>query len=198
MYSIYFDNKVINFTQISAANLPDGYLIRSGEPIDVTKVLQKVEISKTITILSDNVDQIFGQFCSFFRVAQAAGGLVRDSAGRVLMIYRNGRWDLPKGHREGAESMEHCALREVEEECGVSTLQIGELICMTRHIYCLDGEWVLKECYWYAMSCANCGKLKPQTEEGIERVEWFDEAQVSEALKNTYKTIAEVFKNEKL
>lgn len=197
MYSIYFDNKVINFTQLSDLSQVNQYTVGQDERIDVTKVLQKVENSKAITLVSSDVERLFNDFCSFFRIAEAAGGLVRRGDERALMIYRNGRWDLPKGHRERGESIEECAAREVSEECGITDMSVGKLICLTMHIYKLNEEWVLKKSYWYSMRYHGTQIMKPQTEEGIERVEWLDYEQVAEALKNSYKTIAEVFKQEK-
>ena len=42
----------------------------------------------------------------------------------ILLIYRNGVWDLPKGKIEFGESYEDAALREVAEETGVKNLYL--------------------------------------------------------------------------
>lgn len=197
MYSIHFDNKVITFTNRFETVGPDDYVVVQGQQFDFTKVLQKVENNKDVRVVGSDSSELFDKFCSFCRVAEAAGGLVRNDQGRVLMIFRNGRWDLPKGHLERGEELGECALREVEEECGIVGMELGEAICSTMHIYPLKGEWILKKSYWYAMKYRGEAEPKPQTEEGIERVEWLDDEQVHEALKNSYKTIIEVFNHEK-
>jgi 8-oxo-dGTP pyrophosphatase MutT (NUDIX family) len=50
-----------------------------------------------------------------------AGCVVRDDAGRVLLIKRadNGSWALPAGSMELGETMRECAIREVREETGL-------------------------------------------------------------------------------
>ena len=50
---------------------------------------------------------------------RAAGGIVTAPDGTMLLIQRNGRWDLAKGKVESGETLLQAALREVEEETGV-------------------------------------------------------------------------------
>jgi len=55
------------------------------------------------------------------RVVTGAGGVVFDVDGRVLLIrHRSGSWVFPKGHVESGETALEAALREVEEEAGVT------------------------------------------------------------------------------
>ena len=61
-------------------------------------------------------DASFAEFCARFREIPAGGGLVRNKEGQYLLICRHQLWDLPKGKQEPDESIETCALREVEEE----------------------------------------------------------------------------------
>lgn len=191
MYSIFFDNKVITFASVSCA-LWDIEVVR-GEVIDTTKVLQKVENSKSVMIKAYDVEQVFNDFCSFFIFVEAAGGLVTAADDDVLMIFRNNRWDLPKGHVEAGETTSECALREVQEECSVSGLVCGELIAQTLHCYNVYGEWELKRTWWYAMSCVEKTAPSPQPEEGIEIAQWVSPQEVAQRLKNSYSTIQEVF-----
>ncbi len=53
---------------------------------------------------------------------RAAGGFVSAPDGRMLLILRNGRWDLPKGKVEPGETLLQAALREVQEETGIHGL----------------------------------------------------------------------------
>ena len=122
---------------------------------------------------------------------EAGGGVVLDPRGRVLMILRGGRWDLPKGKREAGESIEACAVREVEEECGVSGLEVTGAAGTTEHTYELEGVEVLKRTYWYTMRCGG-GLLTPQVEEGIERAEWVSINEVKGRMEGIYPTIREL------
>ena len=111
------------------------------------------------------------------------------------MILRNGRWDLPKGHLEAGESIETCAMREVEEECGVGGLTVDGLLTRTLHFYRMRGRWELKETWWYAMRCEGTPQPTPQREEGIVRVEWVVPEEVSVRLKGSFETIRTVFRS---
>ena len=138
-------------------------------------------------------DASFAEFCSNFVEVPAGGGLVRNRDGKDLLIYRHGLWDLPKGKQEPGESIETCALREVEEETGLHNLQLGERICITHHTYHLFGEKILKHTYWYAMYDDREEPLLPQLEEDISRAEWVEKERLPEYLEGTYPSIVEVF-----
>ena len=140
-------------------------------------------------------DAHFEEFCSHFVVVPAAGGLVRNRAGKYLLIYRHNLWDLPKGKQEPGESIEQCALREVEEETGLHDLQLGERICITHHTYQLFGQKILKHTYWYQMTDDREEALLPQQEEDITRAEWVEKERLPEYLEGTYPSIVEVFVN---
>ena len=124
----------------------------------------------------------------------AAGGLVFNSEKKLLMIFRRGHWDLPKGKLETGETIEQCALREVREETGLKDLQLGELVGITHHDY-FDNRTsknVIKETHWYKMYVTDEQKPIPQTEEDIEKAEWCDAMQVAAHLKKSYKNIVEI------
>jgi 8-oxo-dGTP pyrophosphatase MutT (NUDIX family) len=127
----------------------------------------------------------------------AAGGVVRNERGEALMIYRNHRWDLPKGHVDGEESDEECAIREIAEETGVEGAKIVRFLCNTLHSFDVYGVWEIKRTAWYELE-ADTTETKPQAEEGISCAKWCSEEEVAENLKATYPTIREVFaaKNE--
>ena len=125
---------------------------------------------------------------------EAAGGLVFNKEEQILMIFRNGKWDLPKGKLEIGESVEECAIREVEEECGILGLIIENKIKDTYHTYVLEGENILKKTYWYKMNTDFDGELMPQIEEGITKVSWVSKDEISENLTNSYGNISDVLK----
>jgi 8-oxo-dGTP pyrophosphatase MutT (NUDIX family) len=87
------------------------------------------------------------------QLIEAAGGLVLNERGNLLMIFRRGKWDLPKGKRDAGESIETCAVREVEEETGLAGVQLMKAVGQTNHSY-LDPFTnlpTLKITYWFMM-----------------------------------------------
>ena len=129
-------------------------------------------------------------------MVEAAGGLVFNKDEDILMIFRNGKWDLPKGKLEEGENKKQCAKREVEEECGIFGLDITEKILETYHNYNLKGKEMLKRTYWYKMNTDFNGKLIPQIDEGITKVSWINQSQISEKLKNSYKNISDLINSD--
>lgn len=122
----------------------------------------------------------------------AAGGVVKNPKDEILFIYRNGKWDLPKGKLNRREVTEQAALREVEEETGVKGLVIREFLKKTYHIFKPNGKYRLKETYWYTMYTDYDGVLVPETKENIAEAVWMNEAQIKEALKNSYRNIQQL------
>ena len=129
---------------------------------------------------------------------RAGGGLVYNKKGEVLFIFRNGKWDLPKGGKEKREKMKLTAMREVEEETGVNGLVITKKLQKTYHIFKRNGIYKLKITQWYEMKTDFDGIPVGQLEEGIEKVAWLDPEQIAEALKNSYENIKLVFEEDQL
>ncbi len=126
----------------------------------------------------------------------AAGGLVTNDNNELLMIFRRGKWDLPKGKLDEGESIAQCALREVTEETGISNLDLGDFLGVTYHEYFdkyVEAN-VIKETHWYAMKAIGNEVPVPQTEEDIEEIIWADNAAVQECLQNSYANIEEIIK----
>ncbi len=149
---------------------------------------------KSIYFFNRDEDLLFEYFSSMFRNIEAAGGLVKNKKGEYLFIFRNGKWDLPKGKREKGEKIEVCAMREVEEECGIKVLNIERELISTFHTYYMEERAVLKTTYWFAMKGAENSILMPQTEEGITEVKWIKKKNFDIVLQNTYESIKEVLK----
>jgi 8-oxo-dGTP pyrophosphatase MutT (NUDIX family) len=124
----------------------------------------------------------------------AAGGLVLNEQGDLLMIFRRGKWDLPKGKLDKGESIEHCALREVMEETGLERVGLDRLISIGYHEYFdqyINAD-VIKETHWYLMKAPGNQQLVPQTEEDIVEIKWVKKAELTTYLENTYPNIIEV------
>jgi 8-oxo-dGTP pyrophosphatase MutT (NUDIX family) len=129
-------------------------------------------------------------------VQKAGGGLVYNKRGEVLFIFRNGKWDLPKGGVEKEEEIEGTALREVEEETGVSGLVITKKLAKTYHIFKRNGRFKLKITHWFQMETSYDGPLCGQLEEGIEKVAWLKPSDIAAALTNSYENIKLLFEEE--
>jgi len=127
-----------------------------------------------------------------FHCIEAAGGVVRDALGRYLLIFRRGYWDLPKGKVDDGERLEECAIREVREETGLTSLHVKETLLTTYHVYNHEGMRILKSSHWFHMDFVGKETAVPQIEEDIERTEWFSRAEVAEKLKNAYPSIRQV------
>ncbi len=124
----------------------------------------------------------------------AAGGLVFNEQNELLMIFRRGFWDLPKGKLDPGETIEACAVREVQEETGLTKIELGKFITITLHEY-FDPflkEEVIKESHWYHMKVKGNPPLTPQTEEDITLIKWVGGDLLPAYLTNTYANIIEV------
>lgn len=140
-------------------------------------------------IVTDDVEDLWMRIQDRYEHIEAAGGMVQNTCGEVLFIYRLGKWDLPKGKLEVGEDVRECALREVEEECGVSGHHIVEDLPVTYHTYVQNGQPILKKTYWYLMKIEGRPELTPQTEEDIQATEWLKEKEWKKVDKNTYPSI---------
>jgi len=123
---------------------------------------------------------------------EAAGGIVKNENDEYLFIYRNDRWDLPKGKIEKGEKVKQAAVREVEEECGILVSKLGKKLCKTYHVYISREEVVLKKTHWFKMRSVGQDKLKPQKEEGITDVRWFKKGKIATIVENTFPSIMDV------
>jgi len=135
----------------------------------------KNEGVKGLSVYAEDINEAWTDFKSCFKLVNAAGGVVLNEHGEVLVIERNGFLDLPKGHIEEGELAKEAALREVAEECGLREHKIkSSNPKVSYHIYQLKGEWVLKKTFWFAMNASINEALIPQKEEGIASITWMD------------------------
>lgn len=181
MYKIY-----VNGRPMVLATLPKEGFQPSSNPENLTTIytgnpksllgyvdmLEKNNAFKQVTIYGKDGERLFREFSSQFTLLEAAGGLVFNSEGHGLFIYRLDTWDLPKGKIERGETPEVAAVREVQEETGLQQVELGEFLQMTYHTYRhLKKGRILKPTFWYRMTTAEQA-LTPQTEESIEKAEW--------------------------
>jgi len=193
MYKVFVDDCPIILTDNN--NISTKFEIIKFHDIHLFEVVHLIWNHKVdgIYLLCDNLERCWQIFQSKFKTQKAAGGKVVNLKNEVLFIYRFNKWDLPKGKLEKGESIEECAIREVEEECGVKQLKIKNQLQTTYHIFERKGIIILKITYWFLMDTTFIGNLIPQTEEGIEQVCFKDDEESIEALKNTYENIRLLF-----
>lgn len=200
MRTVYFENRSIVFC--APEELPKG--IGSGEAVEA----EGLEIIRAICgnfvdnpslhrlfIINRDADTAFGQLCSFLNEIDAGGGVVRNDEGQYLMIFRRNLWDLPKGKREEGEEIESCALREVEEETGLHSLELVRPICVTHHTCMFDDKFSIKHTYWYEMRYTGNEKPVPQLEEEITDVRWMPRCELAEKAGTSFRSISEVIAN---
>lgn len=150
-------------------------------PVPVNYLLQVENPKAVLKAIKDDM-----------RLIGAAGGLVKNGDGKLLFIYRLGKWDLPKGKIDPGEKRKSAAVREVEEECGIKVDYLGPKIVTSYHAYEMKGEVVLKKTNWYEMAVNKSPKLVPQTSEGITQAKWISPDQLDDVLNNTYGIIKDV------
>ncbi len=198
MYRIYFKNRCITVTPPEGlpANEPNAIIYYTPDISslpDLPLQFENTPSMENLYIVSEEEDKIFNILISKFIKICAGGGLVENPNGEFLMIYRQGMWDLPKGKQEIGEDIATSALREVNEECGVSSLQIASFICTTYHTYWLADKFILKDTKWYHMKYEGDGKTTPQLAESIEKAVWIKPQELSEYVNETYPSVQNVF-----
>ncbi len=148
--------------------------------------------ARIIYLKCRDVEWSWQEFVSQFLVIRAAGGVVSNERDEVLFIHRLEKWDLPKGKVEEGEALELAALREVEEECAISKLELKEHLITTYHTYSLKGEQVLKSTDWYVMRHQGNEIPQPQTIEGITEVRWIAKKDWGMVHANTFPSVIDV------
>jgi len=124
----------------------------------------------------------------------AAGGLIVNEKNELLMIFRRKKWDLPKGKLDEGESIENCAIREVQEETGLKAEFYGGLIGLTYHDYFdkWSQEEVTKETHWFGMKVPGQQNPIPQAEEDITEVKWIQKNELDKYLKSSYPNVIDI------
>lgn len=192
MYKIFFkENEII----ISNKLVVTSNLIKYNTDLffNINNWLIKFfNTSCKVEVYCTNVDIFFKEFCKHFYVIHASGGIVSDFKDNLILIYRYGKWDLPKGKVEINEKFIETAIREVKEECGIDKLEVKKFFKTTYHIFYLNNIFYLKFCHWYLMYTNTDVRLIPQINEGINQVAWKSKNEVYHLIKNSYKSIQDL------
>jgi 8-oxo-dGTP pyrophosphatase MutT (NUDIX family) len=193
MYKIYINQNVLVISQLdnfsqevlhNATNNSESAALSSSKNDIINLVGQK-------NIICENPTAVFNQIKQQFTLINAAGGLVQNSQSEYLFIFRRGKWDLPKGKLDEGEDFETAAIREVQEECGITHIELGSLYHISYHIYEENNDWILKQTNWYLMKSEE-KNLIPQLAEGITQTAWLPISQFEKVRENTYASIDEI------
>ncbi len=203
MYKVFYNNRVLILEGTAEG------VYNNPQPGNYTEINDFGDLQEIVfTFLESNVDKItlrydderalWNQFRKLFHNIQAAGGLVYKN-GEALFIFRNGKWDLPKGKIENGESPHEASVREVKEETGLPAVKIKKRLDPTYHVFQSDhpdhaGRWTLKETFWYEMEYNGNVMPRPQTEEGITETKWFRPETLTEVLGNTWDSLFSIIR----
>lgn len=194
MYKVFVENRPIIICEKNTFPLDCKLLfsehIKSIEK-DIFPLFEKNSPKTPIVVLAKNAPVEFNRLFSKYSLIVAAGGIVKKGD-EYLFIKRFGKWDIPKGKLEKQEDPESGAIREIEEECGISNPVIEQFICETYHTYREKNKQTLKKTYWYGMAYSGDEEPVPQEEEGISKVKWFKRSKLDKVRSNTYESILEV------
>ena len=203
MYKVFFNQKPLILTN-KIEDFSDTEPLLFIKYTSVTQIIKALKSSKNskVYLYHKDIDKLWKGFKKKFPIVEAAGGLVRRTDNKLLFIFRNNKWDLPKGGVEKKELIIDAAKREVTEETGVSDIIVEKKISETYHIFKKGKRFRLKKTYWFKMSTTYMGKTNPQTEEGIEKTKWVSYKNIEDILNDAFENIRiivlEVLKNDAL
>lgn len=197
-YKIYFNDRVVTLTNKINKTFEknDGLFLKSNKKEEILEIIdafEKLTEVQTLCILGDEPLKLFDIIKSNYTIVEAAGGIVRRADGKMLAIYRRGKWDLPKGKVEKGEFYKQTALREVQEECGLTNIEIDKKIAETYHTYIENGEKILKRTFWYDINLKANETPVVQTSEDITDYIWYDFQALKEIMKNTFESLKDIF-----
>ena len=203
MYKVFFNQKPLILTD-KIQYISDTEPLLFIKYSSVTQIIKALKSSKNskVFLYHKDMDKLWRGFKKKFPIVEAAGGLVKRTDNKLLFIFRNNKWDLPKGGVEKKELIIDAAKREVTEETGVSDVIVEKKISETYHIFKKGKRFRLKKTYWFKMSTSYMGKTNPQTEEGIEKTKWVSNKNIEDILNDAFENIRiivlEVLKNDAL
>jgi 8-oxo-dGTP pyrophosphatase MutT (NUDIX family) len=182
MYKVHFENRFIMISPEPDRIQKYSLFHKFYATAELYKLIAEFQADSTIhsiNIYGPNIKHIWKIFRIYFTEVGAAGGLVKHSSGKYLFIEKKGKLDLPKGHIEPGEEPEECALREVQEECGISGHSIVKPLQPSYHTYTWEGISYLKKTSWFLMKYDGDMITEPQIKEGITKVEWLSPDELS-------------------
>lgn len=200
MHTVFIEDKPFRFVNVYESEEWKGNtqsIFIAEKEMSVEEAMNELEETKEhpgFIYMTANPDVDWQLFISYCTLIEASGGLVKNEKNEYLIIFRKGKYDLPKGKLEYDETPEQGGIREVQEECGIDELEIISPLEKTFHTYSLKKKRILKKTNWFLMQ-THSQKLIPQLEEDIEKAEWMTVGQIkNKVLSNTYTSIEELLK----
>lgn len=196
MYKVFVNDIPIILS--TEKDLGEKYVSIPLKEVKFKRIIKKINKGKLlyVNLYHSKEKKLLKHLFKKLPVVIAGGGMVLNPENDVLFIFRNGRWDLPKGKIEKDESIEEGAIREVEEETGVKNLKITKFLKTTYHVFQRKGKFKLKVTYWYEMTTDYTGELIPEESEGIQKVKWKNTEKAQKALQKSYANIKLLFPEE--
>ena len=191
MYKVFFNQKLILLTTdiISPREDSPFFYVKFTNKKFVVQMLKSKKV-KMLYLYHSKEDKLWYYFLNMFKLIEAAGGFVRNlKTNHFLFIFRNKKWDLPKGRINKNEEVQKAAIREVEEETGVESLSITKPLNTTYHIFKRNRKYRLKKTFWYLMETDYNGELTPEIKEGIEKAIWIDKKLIVSLKSQMYQNI---------
>ena len=190
MYKVFYKQKPIIF-KTDIEEISDEFPLLYAKYTSVYSLMKALKSKKVsgINLYHPKREKLEMHFLKLFPMVEAAGGLVKHKDGRLLFIYRNNKWDLPKGKIEKKEIILKAAIREVSEETGVLNLIVSKPLPTTYHIYNANGRYKLKLTHWFLMKTKYALPLTPQMDENIQKAEWKTIEEIPDLFKNAYENI---------
>ena len=193
MYKIYFGERYLLITDKGINNYTNVFEFHVIDDLKQFVVnFDEKSCESSAVIIDPNPQKVFEKLIHLFKYIEAAGGIVVNDDDELLLIYRLNKWDLPKGKIEKNELIETCAIREIEEECGIHGHLIKRELCSTYHTYHDKKQLCIKQTYWFELSYSGIKKCKPQIEEDISQVLWVKTSELQQYLSNTYPSVIDV------
>jgi 8-oxo-dGTP pyrophosphatase MutT (NUDIX family) len=197
---IYYNNRPLILTNNRAEYIhkhpnAEAYMAFTGSfPRHFRLAIEHLDKPRTLGAIIEDISprSLQEELHAIYEPVAAGGGVVMNENDAVLMIYRRGKWDLPKGKQDEGEDIAQCAIREVSEETGLQHLKLKNKICETYHIYTQNRQNLLKCTTWYRMKAAGSEPLVPQAEENILEARWIPESELSPIVFKSYEAIREV------
>ena len=191
MYKVFFNQKPIVLTTSLILPSEDSpfFYVKFTDKKFIVQVLKSKKI-KMLYLYHSKEEKLWYYFLGMFKLIEASGGLVKNiKTNDFLFIFRNKKWDLPKGRINKNEEVKNAAIREVEEETGVQNLSIIKPLNTTYHIFKKNRKYRLKKTFWYLMHTDYSNKLTPEKKEGIDKAVWIEKNAIVTLKSTMYQNI---------